>query len=126
MKNITVFGDLIKAFRIEAGMTLRDFCRKAGEDPANLSRIERVLKTPPCDEVIDRYAKALGLEEGTTKWQHFKDVAAISRREIPRDITDNAELAAKLPALLRTARGEKPTDEELEEIVLATKKVFRP
>jgi transcriptional regulator with XRE-family HTH domain len=126
MKNITVFGELLKELRISAGMTLREFCRKADEDPANLSRIERVLKTPPGDDVIARYAKALSLKEGTPEWRNFTDIAAISRREIPRDIADDAQLSAKLPALLRTARGEKPADKELDEIVNLTSKVFRP
>ena len=126
MENTAVFGELMKALRTKAGMTLREFCRKADEDPANLSRIERVLKTPPGDDVIVRYAKALGLKEGTSEWRHFTDIASISRREIPRDIADDAELSAKLPALLRTARGEKPTEQELEEIVNITTKVFRP
>jgi hypothetical protein len=59
-------------------------------------------------------------------WQEFLDFAAISRRELPKDITSDEEIAAKLPAMLRTLRGSKPTEEELENVLNITRKAFRP
>jgi len=120
------FGEILKSLRIEADLTLREFCRKAGEDPANLSRIERSLRPAPCDDVVERYAKALGLAANTSLWQEFLDFAAISRRELPKDITSDEEIAAKLPAMLRTLRGSKPTEEDLENVLNITRKAFRP
>lgn len=126
MSNVTEFGEMLKALRIEAGMTLREFCRKAGEDPANLSRIERSLRTAPCDDVVERYAKAIGIPCNKDLWHQFFDLAALSRREIPRDIASDAALVAKLPALLRTIRGEKPNDDDMEKALYVVKKAFRP
>ena len=120
------FGEKLKSLRISADLTLREFCRKAGEDPANLSRIERSLRPAPCDDVVERYAKALGIKHESSLWHEFFDFAAISRKELPKDITSNEEIAAKLPAMLRTLRGERPTEEDLQNAFNITLKAFRP
>ena len=41
------------------------------------------------------------------------DAAAISAGQVPQDILDDEALAAKLPVLFRTIRGEKLTEEQL-------------
>jgi transcriptional regulator with XRE-family HTH domain len=126
MEKTENFGELLKSLRLKAELTLREFCRKAGEDPANLSRIERSLRPAPCDDVVERYAKALGITPDSERGREFFDFAAISRKELPKDITSNEEIAAKLPAMLRTLRGNKPTEEDLENALDITRKAFRP
>lgn len=42
------------------------------------------------------------------------DAAAVSAGQVPRDILDDEALAAKLPVLFRTIRGEKLTEEQLD------------
>lgn len=125
MNKVTNFGEMLKSLRLKSELTLRDFCRKAGEDPANLSRIERALRPAPCDDVVERYAKALGIATTSSLWQEFLDFAAISRKELPKDIVSNEEISAKLPAMLRTLRGNKPTNEDLENALNITRKAFR-
>jgi transcriptional regulator with XRE-family HTH domain len=126
MDNFRNFGEMLKALRVAAGLSLREFCRKAGEDPANLSRIERVLRPAPSDEVVERYAKALNIDKACDTWRSFFDFSAISRRELPNDIASNEELSAKLPAILRTLRGEKPNEEDIEKALDIARKAFRP
>ncbi len=45
-----MFGDYLKSRRLERDLTLRDFCRSAGEDPSNWSKVERGILPPPTDE----------------------------------------------------------------------------
>ncbi len=116
-----MFCDLLKEKRIERRLTLREFCRRADEDPANYSRIERGLRTPPNDDVLARYAKVLELEGD--ELQNFMYVGAVSRRELPKGIPIEA-LVDKLPAMLRAIDGGKPTDEQLDKVIDITKRTF--
>lgn len=118
-----LFHELLKEKRLAKRLTLREFCRRADEDPANFSRIERGLRTPPNDDVISRYAKVLELTGD--ELQHFMDVGAISRRELPKDIPLDA-LVNKLPAMLRGIDGGKPTEEQVQNAIEMTKEAFRP
>ncbi len=115
--------DVLHEKRVACRLTLREFCRRAEEDPANFSRIERGLRTPPSDEVLSRYAKALGLDGEEAR--DFVTLGVISRRELPKDIPLE-KLVDKLPAMLRAIDGEKPTDEQLSNAIDMTEKVFRP
>lgn len=106
------FGDLLNELRRKKRLSLREFAKKAADDPANVSRIENLLRPAPGEDVTERYAKALNLQERSEEWMQFFDSAAISRREIPKDITEE-ELVAELPVFLRTVRGKRPTEEDL-------------
>ena len=117
------FYELLREKRREARLTLREFCRLAEEDPANFSRIERGLRTPPNDDVVSRYAKVLKLVG--QELQDFMDLAAIFRRELPKDIPEEA-LAEKLPAMLRSIDRIRPSRRQLENAVEVTREVFKP
>jgi transcriptional regulator with XRE-family HTH domain len=100
------FGEYIKTLRVDLGMTLRDFCMKNGIDAGNYSRLERgVFPAPHKDELLEKYALALGCVRGSDEWFTFFDTAAASRGEIPSDLKSDAELMEKLPVLFRTLRG---------------------
>ena len=112
------FATYFKDRRIQQRMTLRDFCIKAEADPANISRIERALVPPPQDHaILARYAAALGIKDGTDDWFTFCDLAAAGRGIIPKDIMDDKELAAHLPAIFRTIRGAKPATDDMLRLV---------
>jgi len=111
------FGPFFEALRQRSRLTLREFCKRAGADPANISRMERGAMSPPKGrEILERYAMALGLQSGTDDWYTFFDLAAVEQGTMPDDIMSDAELVKALPAFFRTLRGQKPTPEEMQRL----------
>ena len=112
------FGDLLRRLRTERKVTLRAFCLENGFDPGNFSRLERGLyPAPKSQHLLEKYAKAFGLEPGTDGWLEFFDAAAVSKGQLPPDLLTDAELVEKLPVLFRTLRGKPVPSEELDELV---------
>ena len=119
----TLFGDFVRAIRIDNGMTLRKFCEVSKLDPGNVSKTERgKLRPPSSDGKLRRYASFLGIEEGSELWSEFFDRAAACKGEIPHEILDDSELASQLPLIFRTIRGKKISEERLDEIVEIVRK----
>ncbi len=117
------FGDFFKQIRKKKRITLREFCIQAQADPANISRLERGAMPPPQDtDILERYAKALGIETGSDDWYTFFDLAAAGRGMIPKDLLSDKEVVKMLPAFFRTLRGQKPTEEEMRKLVDKIKK----
>lgn len=117
------FGEFFESLRQRKRLTLREFCRRAGCDPANISRMERGLIPPPKGrEILERYAQALGLQPGTDDWYTFFDLAAVDQGMMPADIMKDEELVRALPAFFRTLRGQKPTPEEMRRIAQEIRK----
>jgi len=117
------FGGFFKQRRIALELTLREFCRRNGLDPGNISRLERGLLPPPQGrETLENYAKLLQLETGSDEWYTFFDLAAAETGRIPREILEDEALREKLPILFRTLRGQKVPDEQLDELVRKLRK----
>jgi transcriptional regulator with XRE-family HTH domain len=113
-----MFGEYFKTKRIEKRMTLRDFCKKFGLDPGNISKLERGLLPPPTSrEKLEAYASFLGLKKGSDDWMEFFDRAAACRGELPKDILDDSEVVKNLPVIFRTIRGKKVSAKLLEELI---------
>jgi len=112
------FGEFLESLRKRARLTLRDFCKAAGADPGNISKIERGLMPPPQGEdILARYAKALGVAKGSDDWYRLFDTAAANQGIIPQDLMADKELVKMLPAFFRTMRGQKPTEAEMQALV---------
>jgi transcriptional regulator with XRE-family HTH domain len=112
------FGKLLKKLRMERGLTLREFCQTNGIDPGNYSRLERGLFPPPQkQELLAKYATALGLKRGSDEWLEFFDLAATSRGQIPSDLLSDDAVVEKLPVLFRTLRGSPVPVDKLDELV---------
>ncbi len=107
------FGAYFRECRTRKRMGLREFCRAAEADPANVSRMESGLLPPPPEETLRRYAEVLGVAYGSSDWYTLVDLAAADRGIVPKDIMADSELAAKLPLFFRTLRGERPSAEDL-------------
>lgn len=111
MKN---FHQFVKEKRMEKQITLREFCRSAEVDPSNWSKIERGLaEAPKSKEFIDRIAAVLALNREEKATLH--DLAIIE--SIPEDLRPEEEILEKLPIFFRTVRGDKPSEEELRELI---------
>ena len=113
---MVTFGEFIRDLRIEKKLTLREFCRLAKLDPSNWSRIERDLAPPPKSKVVlQGIAKILKIEEGSEEYNTLFDLAAISH--IPIGLISDEQVLNKLPVFFRTIRREKPSREELENLI---------
>jgi transcriptional regulator with XRE-family HTH domain len=114
----TLFGEYFKAKRIELGLTLRDFCKKYGLDPGNVSKLERGLLPPPTSRKrLESYASFLALKNGSDDWIEFFDRAAACRGELPKDLLEDAEVIKNLPIIFRTIRGKKVSAKLLDELI---------
>ena len=117
------FGKFVKELRAEKRLGLREFCLKFGHDPSNWSKVERGVLIPPKNtEILEEWAKQLGLKKGEDKWHEFFDLAFVAQGKLPNDILSDEELVQKLPIFFRTLRGQKPTREELESVVKLLRK----
>lgn len=112
------FGVFFRSRRVSLGFTLRSFCERFGYDPGNISRLERNILTPSVDEnILKGYAKALQINEGTSEWVSFFDLAHLAKGTIPIDIRNNQQMMSILPAFYRTVRGKRLGKEKIKELV---------
>ena len=120
------FGNFFKQKRVGLGLTLREFCRKNGFDPGNISKIERGLSPPPqtTDKRVE-YAEALGIKEGTDDWLEFCDLATTSAGKIPSDMVSNAEIMNALPILFRSVRRKDLDEEDLKKLIKSIERELR-
>ncbi len=124
-KNLQRFGKILKDLRIKKDLTLREACRLAHYDPSNWSKIERGRLSPPTDrKVLARWAKIVGLTQGTKKFQEFLDEANLAKGIIPQDIFSQKNTAQYLPAFIRTLRNQKPTKEEIDRLIELIRKAW--
>jgi hypothetical protein len=113
-----MFGTFIKELRARQRLGLREFCLEHGHDPSNWSKIEREVHQPPRDEqILSTWARQLRLKPDTDDWLKFFEYAAVDAGRIPDHILENKELAAHLPAFFRTLSGQKPSREDLEQLL---------
>jgi len=113
-----MFGELFKELRLKQGYTLRAYCRKFGQDPAYISRLERGKIAPPTKfDILEKLALSVDLKENSDEWDNFFTSAFVSGGKIPNEIMSDEEVLRKLPVLLRTVQGQKLTDEKLNELI---------
>ena len=113
-----LFGEYFKQKRIDKKLTLREFCRRFGFDPGNISKLERGMLPPPdSTEKLQEYASALGLKRGTDDWLQFFDLAAASKGVIPQELLEDEELVRSLPIIFRTFRSKKISKKTVEDLV---------
>jgi transcriptional regulator with XRE-family HTH domain len=116
--NLKKFSELLKELRMKQNLSLRDVCKKVSYDPSNWSKIERGLISPPSDDdVLSRWANALGLAEESKEYYEFIDQASIAQGIIPDYIMQEKDLVKALPAFFRTVRNEKPTKKEIDDLI---------
>jgi len=117
------FGDLVKSKRLDAGLSLREFCKIAELDPSNWSKVERgLLPAPSNRDVLEGIAKIVKLKKASADWSAFFDLAYISQQRIPDDVYQDEDVVSALPVFFRTVRGEKPSEEELDKLIALLKR----
>ena len=121
---MTTFADFVRDARLNAGYTLRNFCKEISEDPSNWSKVERKLLKPPTDkDKLDLIAIVLDFDEGNPNYKLLFDLAVAA--SIPKGLVED-EILEQLPLLFRTVRGDKPTDEELDKLAKKIKDAWTP
>jgi transcriptional regulator with XRE-family HTH domain len=118
-----MYGQFVKNRRVDKGISLREFCKSLGLDASNWSKVERGLLSPPQDEEkLRRIAELLDIEFGSDMWVEMKDLASISAGSIPDDILSDENVLKSLPIFFRTLRSDKPTSDELDELISMIRK----
>lgn len=92
MSSLIRFGDYFRQRRKTLGLSLREFSRRNGFDPGNISKLERNILTPPRSaDLLDSYAKALKLHPESAERETLFELAL-------------KEGAARLPRSIRARR----------------------
>ncbi|HYT90486.1 MAG TPA: helix-turn-helix domain-containing protein, partial [Gemmataceae bacterium] len=100
------FGTFFRTTRKALGLNLREFCRRNGFDPGNISRLERGLSPPPqAQQGLEAFAKALKLKRKTERWERFFELAAAATKRIPSELLEEHKTDAQLASLFRQLRG---------------------
>lgn len=100
------FGGFYRTRRRALDLTLREYCRRNGFDPANISRLERGLAPPPLDtEILKTHAKGLKLDPDSVNWEKFMELAASHRGQFPADILESSRARKRIPGMIQTLRG---------------------
>src|SRR5262245_33849207 len=104
----TRFGDFFRQRRQALGLSLREFCRRNGFDPGNISRLERGLLAPPQSEkILESYAKVLKLEPESRDWNTLFDLAATETGRLPKKIVENPTVLEQLPKTFRSLSDQR-------------------
>lgn len=122
---MSAFGGYIKARRMGVcKVSLREFCQENGFDIGNWSKLERGRRLPPDDrDTLEQYAVALKINKKSPDWAAFFDLADSARGQVPQDLLDDEAVADLLPAVFRTVRDSRMSEEKWEELKLALKKI---
>jgi len=111
------FGVKLRNLRLDRSLSIRELCKTTGYDPSNWSKIERGVLPPPIRKnILIRWAKALGLVL-KDEIREFIDIAQLSQGIVPEDLQNDKNLIKTLPAFFRTIRNEKPSKEEIDELI---------
>lgn len=99
-------GDFLREERLKQGLSLRAFCKAVNQNPSNYSQVERGAVLPPSEEVLERYARGLGIQPDLSdpRWRTMTARAAAGRGSIPQDLFARPNVLALLPAFFEKLR----------------------
>lgn len=104
---MNALGELLRRWRTEERISLRQFSMDLGMDPSNYSRIERGVGPRPTEEVLERIARALGIVPAKDdRWYEMVNAVSADRGEFPDDLLEDEEIRACLPAFFRRLRSD--------------------
>lgn len=108
-----MFGKLIRKLRLAKNLSLRDFCKAAEFDCYQWNLVERGLEKPPTSEAyLDKIAEVLAIDRTSQDWRQLQDLARLGVVKLKRYLSED-ELVHDLPMVFRTASGDRPTVEGL-------------
>jgi len=118
------FGEFIYNKRISSNVGLREFCKTKGYQSSYVSRLENgLIKAPENFEKLEALAIALEIKKNTREWVAFFDLAAASKKSIPKDIENQFKhIEQFLPAFYRTLRKKKINKKDIEKLLKVLRK----
>ena len=116
---MTTYGKFFKEHRLKQGLSLRQFCKSKGLDPAYVSRIENdIIPAPIKEDVLEALAQSIDIKKMTKEWVEFHDLASISRGKIPKDVQEKyPEVLSILPAFFRSIGKKRMTENDVKELI---------
>jgi len=112
------FGNRLRAMRLAAGLGLQAFCRLAGQDAGNYSRIERGLTRPPRDHrKLEPVRAALRLDTESDDWTYLLMLADLEWGALPRRLLTDEQVRPLLPVLMQRLGGGRVTEAQVEALI---------
>jgi transcriptional regulator with XRE-family HTH domain len=119
------FGEKLKELRIQKRLTLRECAAILAVDASNWSKFERSVTPAPKDiTILESWADFFELSR--EEKVNFLDLAAISRKQLPDDIADDARVMEALPAFFRAVRDKELEGDKLKEFIEDLRKIHSP
>lgn len=92
-------------------------------DASNWSKVERGILAPPQEDgKLKEIAGVLDIEIDSPEYLEMKDLASVSAGLIPQAIMSDENVLKSLPVFFRTLRSDKPTSDELDELISMIRK----
>jgi transcriptional regulator with XRE-family HTH domain len=111
------FGEVLRELRIKSGYGLREFAKKIGMQPSNLSFVENGrVPAPQKAKILEMMARTLNLEEGSAEWVLFFN-SATKHGHLPHDVRKNKDLTELIPLLCRAITESKFTKEQIHQLI---------
>ena len=118
---MATFGEIIKQWRLDLRLGLRESAKQIGISATYLSRLENGKENPPQADKLKQIARAYRKSED--------EVFSIADR-MPPDIEEaykkNAVYKEKLPELMRTISQQNLSSAEWDQLIKDTKKQRNP
>ena len=120
---MSAFGKLLRQYRQERKLTLRELGKRARVSPVYLIDIEKGRRPAPSKEIMRKLIRALGITE-QEEVDKFYDVAARTRTGdwVPEDVRDVLRRLDNMPALMRTIKRNKLNKKDVEKLIQVVEK----
>jgi len=105
------FGSFIRQIRLDLGIGQRELAKKIGIAASYLNDIEKEKRTAPKSNVIKKLSVTLKVD-----LNDLNDLAGISKKEVPPDLSEYIENNKKIISLIRSIKNNNLNDEQIYEI----------
>jgi choline kinase/DNA-binding XRE family transcriptional regulator len=102
------FGSFIREIRLDLGIGQRDLAKKVGIAASYLNDIEKEKRSAPKSNIIKKLSILL-----KTDLNDLNDLAGISKKEIPPDISEYIEGNKKIISLIRSIKKNDLSDQQI-------------
>ena len=105
------FGSFVREIRLDLGIGQRELAKKIGIAASYLNDIEKEKRTAPKPNIIKKLSVILKVN-----LNDLNDLAGISKREVPPDISEYIENNPKIISLIRSIKNNSSSDKQIYEI----------